>query len=99
MGDGDPGEGEGAEGEAEVDGDRGEGWVAVGDGGGGDAEGERGANHAEGLRRAADGFHRDAADVDEFVREDADAESENALENVRDKGKCGKVCDVQPWAS
>ena len=60
----------------------------------GDAEGERGANHAEGLRRAADGFHRDTANVDEFICEDADAESEDALEDVRDKGKGGKVRDV-----
>ena len=94
VGDGDSGEGEGAESEAEVDGDRSEGWVAVGDGGGCDTEGERGANHADGLRRAADGFHRDAAGVDELVREDADAESEDALEDVRDKGKGGEICDV-----
>mmetsp|Transcript_5313 Transcript_5313/g.20714 ORF Transcript_5313/g.20714 Transcript_5313/m.20714 type:complete len:201 (+) Transcript_5313:246-848(+) len=74
---------QGGERETEVYGDGGERGVAFGERRRGDEEAQRGAERAGALRRASHRFHPHVFVVNEVVRDDTDAESEDALKNVR----------------
>jgi hypothetical protein len=73
----DAGQRERAQGETDVDGDGGEDWISFGRGG--DEERARGTDVADALCGATHRAHRDAPDVDEIIRVDADTESDDAL--------------------